>query len=154
MATRHDLSDEQWERIEGILGFPTSTKGNPRRNLRTMFNGIVWILRTGAPWRDLAKELGPWPTVYKYFREWTANGALQRVLEIFRVQLNSEGKLDWELWCIDGSNVRATRASGGASKKALAQFLESRKTMRWAAREADSGPKSTCSPTEGDMPSP
>ena len=54
MATRHDFSDEQWGRIEGILGFSTSTKGNPRRDLRTMFHGIVWILRTGAPWRDLA----------------------------------------------------------------------------------------------------
>jgi len=119
-----------------------------------MLNGVLWILRSGAPWRDLPERLGPWQSVYEYFCLWRSDGAYDRVLEALQIKLDRDGKIDWELFCIDGSNVRASRSAAGASKKVPATTPMSRKTTRWVAREADSAPSSTWSLTVRDFPSP
>ena len=108
-----------------------------------MLNGILWILRTGSPWRDLPERFGPWQTVYDHFAKWRALGAYDRILEALHIRLDADGEIDWDLWCIDGSSVRASRAAAGASKKAAAVTRMSRKTTLWAAREADSAASST-----------
>jgi len=97
-----------------------------------MLNGILWILRTGAPWRDLPERFGPWQTVYDHFARWRKAGVYDRILESLHVRLDAVGEIDWDLWCIDGSSVRATRAAAGA---AAVGTRTSRKTTRWAARE-------------------
>jgi hypothetical protein len=66
-----------------------------------------------------------------------------RILEALHIRLDADGEIDWDLWCIDGSSVRATRAAAGASKNAAADTQKSRKTTLWAAREADSAASST-----------
>ena len=70
------LSDAQWNIIDAIL--PKSkikgSPGRPRLNDRLVIEGILWIHRTGAPWRDLPPDFGPWPTVYSRFRRWSAKG--------------------------------------------------------------------------------
>lgn len=108
-----------------------------------MLNGILWILRTGAPWRDLPERFGPWQTVYDHFARWRREGVYDRILEALHIRLDADGEIDWDLWCIDGSSVRATRAAAGAAKKAAADTRKSRKTTLWAAREADSAVSST-----------
>jgi transposase len=140
---RHEVTDEQWEVIQRILPKRTAKTGRPPSDPRLMLNGILWILRTGSPWRDLPERFGPWQTVYDHFAKWRSLGAYDRILEALHIRLDADGTIDWDLWCIDGSSVRASRAAAGASKKAAAVTRTSRKTTLWAAREADSAASST-----------
>jgi transposase len=102
-----------------------------------MLNGILWILRTGSPWRDLPERFGPWQTVYDHFSKWRAEGVYDRIFEARHIRLDADGPIDWDLGCIDGSSVWASGAAAGASKKAAVATRESRKTALWAAPEAD-----------------
>lgn len=140
---RHEVTDEQWELIQPILPKRTAKTGRPPSDPRVMLNGILWILRTGSPWRDLPERFGPWQTVYDHFAKWRALGAYDRILEALHIRLDADGAIDWDLWCIDGSSVRASRAAAGASKKAAVATRKSQKTTLWAAREADSAASST-----------
>jgi transposase len=119
-----------------------------------MLNGILWILRTGAPWRDLPERYGPWQSVYEYFTEWRAAGVYDRILEILQIRLDSEGRIDWDLFCVDGSIVRASRSAAGASKKVSSSIRKSPETTVWAAQEVDSAASSTWLLTVRDFPSP
>ncbi len=60
---RHKLTDEQWEWIADLFP-PAKPLGRPRRDRRQIVDGILWIMRTGSPWRDLPAEFGPWATVW------------------------------------------------------------------------------------------
>lgn len=116
---RHRLTDEQWERIRYL--FPTSAEGGrvgrPLADLREVFDGILWIVRTGAPWRDLPEEFPPWQTVYHHFNQWRKVGILADIVAELQMELGSQKLLDHHLWCIDGSNVRAARCAAGGGKK-------------------------------------
>lgn len=92
-----------------------------------MIDGILWICATGAPWRDLPERFGPWKTVYERFRLWSQNGLWDRILERLKAKKHASGEIDWELFCIDGSVVRAHKAAAGARKKG--GLKASRKTM-------------------------
>jgi transposase len=144
---RHEVTDEQWALVHPILPQRTATTGRPPSDARLMLNGIFWILRTGAPWRDLPERFGPWQTVYDHFRNWRKDGTYDRVLQALLIRLDRDGRIDWDLWCIDGSSVRAARAAAGADKKASGATRTSRRTTRWAARAADSRASSTWSLT-------
>src|SRR3990172_10075234 len=114
---RHELMDEQWALIEPLVPCSTARTGRPSRDRRTILNGIFWILHTGAPWRDLPERLGPWQTVYHHFAKWRREGVFAAIVEALQIKLDERGLIDWDLWCIDGANVRAARAAGGADKK-------------------------------------
>ena len=109
---RHRLTDEQWELIWDVFGAPKRT-GRPPRDRRTIVDGILWILRTGSPWRDLPAVFGPWATVWDLFDTWNHDGTLQAILDRLRGQV----EIDEELWCIDGTIVRAARCAAGGGKK-------------------------------------
>ena len=117
--TRHRLTDEQWEMIADL--FPPAAKtGRPPTDRRQVVDGILWIMHAGAPWRDLPEdEFGPWETVYGLFNVWNANGILDKI--VCRLQLNviEAGALDSQLWCIDGTMVRAHRCAAGGGKKTI-----------------------------------
>lgn len=115
-VNRHELTDEQWQVVKPLLPKP-SHMGRPPRDAREMLEAMLWLLRTGAPWRDLPDWYGPWETVYSKFRRWLDEGVLDRMVERLRVLLADVDKIDWELWCIDGTSVRAARCAAGASKK-------------------------------------
>lgn len=133
---RHELSSQQWDLIRALLPKRTARTGRKPADPRRMLNGILWILRTGAPWRDLPERYGPYQTVYGYFRGWRADGTFDKILQRLQLRLDREGKIDWDLWFVDGSSVRAARCAGGARKKNGRQ--ESPRTTLWADREADS----------------
>lgn len=114
---RHAITDEQWAFVEPLIPKSTATTGRPPANPRTMLNGIIWILRTGAPWRDLPYEqFGPWGTVYAYLKLWRDDGTLDKILLSLQDRRGKRGDIDWDLGCIDGSVVRAARCAGGADK--------------------------------------
>jgi transposase len=108
-----------------------------------MINAMMWILRTGAPWRDLPERFGPWQTAYHYFNQWRKAGVFDRILAALQIRLDAEGRIDWDLWCVDGSSIRAAKAAAGASKKVPGTARKNRKITRWAARAADSGASCT-----------
>ena len=140
MAERHDLRDDEWERIKGLL--PTERRpGRPWRNHRQVINGMLRVLGTGAPWRDLPRRYGPWQTVYDRFNKWRSDGTLARVASTLRDELDHAGLIDWDLWCIDGASVRASRAAAGAGKRGARR---SRRTTRSATRAEGSERSSTC----------
>ncbi len=114
---RHDFSDEAWNLVKPLLPGYSGRGPRPRDN-RTMLSGMMWILRTGSPWRDLPESrFGPWETVYSRFRRWRSDGTLARVAAALVEALDERGEIDWDLWCVDGSSARATRAAAGAAKR-------------------------------------
>jgi transposase len=148
---RHELTDEQWELVEPIIRPARrrrkSNAGRPARDARLMLNGILWILATGAPWRDLPERFGPWQTVYRYFSTWRKAGVFARIIDALQIKLDERGLIDWELWCVDGANVRA---AAGADKKVSRGTPTNRMTTHprgWAAREAGLDRSSTWSLT-------
>ncbi len=115
---RHEVTDEQWAFLEPHIPQTTATTGRPRADARTMLSGILWILRTGAPWRDLPDEwFGPWQTVYYYRNLWRADGTLDRLLLSLQDRRGRRRAIDWGLGCIDGTVVRAARCAAGASSR-------------------------------------
>src|SRR5437016_11895648 len=137
---RGDTSDAQWRLIGPLL--PKQKRGGKWKDHRLMFDGILWVLRTGAPWRDLPERYGPWGSVYHRFNRWKKDGTLDRILKALRIRLDKQGYIDWDLWCVDGSNVRAARAAAGADKKVSSATPMSRPTTLWAAAEAGLEPNS------------
>lgn len=83
MLRRYELTDDEWNRIVDLLP-PENTgkQGRPRKSNRTILNGMVWIARSGAPWRDLPEHYGPWETVYSRFRKWIVDGILDNIFRI------------------------------------------------------------------------
>ena len=116
--TRHRLTDEQWDCIADIFPPPAKT-GRPPSDRRMIVDGILWIMRTGSPWRDLPDEFGPWGTVWDLFDAWNADGTLDEILSRLRAVYIDAGKIDEELWCIDGTTVRAARCAAGGGKKTI-----------------------------------
>lgn len=126
---RHRLTDEQWDLISDL--FPSRKRmGRPPRDCREIVDAIFWILRTGSPWRDVPEELGPWSTVWNSFDRWNADGTLAAMLDRLRSSKVDLGEIDDQLWCVDGTIVRAARCASGGGKKGTPR---SRKTTRLAA---------------------
>lgn len=116
---RHRLTDKQWALIADIFPAPATT-GRPPTDRRLVVDGILWILRTGSPWRDLPEdEFGPWETIYCLFNAWNSDGTLDEILRRLQVAFIEKKKIDPKLWCIDGTIVRAHRCAGGGGKKAI-----------------------------------
>jgi len=118
---RGDLTIEQWEQLKPLLPPQKPHTGRPASDHRTMTNGILWVLRTGAPWRDLPERYGPWASVYSRFRRWKEAGVWDRVLAELQTQGDILGELDWEIHFVDGSIVRAHQHAAGAKKAPLKQ---------------------------------
>lgn len=104
---RHDLTDDQWDRLVPLLPPQRARTGRPAHDHRPMLNGILWVLRTGAPWRDLPERYGAWTTVYSRFHRWREAGVWDRVLQQLQADAAHAGTLDDTLAFIDGTNIRA-----------------------------------------------
>jgi transposase len=110
MRRRHALTAEQWAQIAPLLPPEVGRAARPAKSNRMMVEAMVWILRTGAPWRDLPKHFGPWKSVYTRFRRWTQQGIWTQVLEKLSEQQDRESYL------IDATIVRAHQDATGAKK--------------------------------------
>jgi transposase len=119
MRRRYELSTLMWQRLQPLLPHPTHRggPGHPWRPHRRLINGILWVLHTGAPWRDVPPRYGPWQTVYDRFNRWRRDGTWARLLTHLLGRLDKLGRLSRELWLVDSSIIRATRAASGAGKK-------------------------------------
>lgn len=130
------LSDAQWEQLADLL--PVNGKrGGQWKDHRLMIDGILWALSDGGRWRNVPDRFGPWQSVYDRFRNWTREGLWDRILRRLQARLMHNGDIDWELFAIDGSVIRAHQSAAGASKKK--GRTASRKTMPSAGARAGSG---------------
>ena len=113
---RGELTDKQWERLKPLLPPQKPKTGRPNLDHRQVINGILWILRTGAPWRDLPERYGKWTTVSSRFYRWRKAGIWERVLAQLQAEGDVQDELDWEVHFVDGSIVRAHQHATGAKK--------------------------------------
>ena len=118
MRRRYELRNRQWERIRPLLPHPRHRggPGHPWRPHRRLLNGILWVLHTGAPWRDVPERYGPWQTAYDRFNRWRQDGTWSKILTRLLGRLDRAGRMGRDLWCIDASIIRASRAASGARK--------------------------------------
>jgi len=114
---RGELSDEQWERLEPLLPAQKPRTGRPNVGHRQIINGILWVLRTGAPWRDLPERYGPWSTVASRFYRWREAGIWDRIWSQLQSEADEQDQIDWEIHLLDGTVVRAHQHAAGAKKR-------------------------------------
>jgi len=111
---REQLTDEQWERLRPLLPPQKPRTGRPAHDHRRIMEAILWLDRTGAPWRDLPPELGRWQTVSSRFYRWRQQGVWDRVLAALQAQADGRGALDWLVHYLDSTVIRAHQHAAGA----------------------------------------
>ncbi len=105
-----DLTDEQWEILKPLIPEPPRRedgRGRPPKDPRDVLNGVLWILRTGAPWKDLPERYPPYQTCHRHFQRWIDQGVLGSVLEALAEDLQQRGQTDLSECYIDGTFVVA-----------------------------------------------
>jgi transposase len=138
---RYELTDEQWKLIESLM--PRRRPGGRWNDHRTTLNGMMWILKSGSPWRDMPERYGNWKSVYHRFKRWADDGTLDKILDRLRLRLDKDGYIDWDVWCVDGSNVRAHPAAAGASETSKKTGPTSPGTTLWVVHVVGGDPSST-----------
>ena len=128
------LREDQWVGIKPLLPPQHGTRGRPPKPHRPMLEAMIWVLRTGAPWRDLPPVYGPWQSVYTRFSRWSKSGVWQRLLEALAEEHDDEGYL------IDATIVRAHQDASGAEKRGARRRSGARAA---SAREPESEARRT-----------
>ena len=108
-----DLTDHQWNYLREFIPYEElqSGAGRPWADARAVLNGVLWILRTGAPWKDLPRRYGAPATVHRRFQHWRKEGIFRRVVEVLAEQLQRAGRLDLSECFIDGTFAPAKRGA-------------------------------------------
>jgi transposase len=116
---RYELTDAEGEKIAPVVPdrYHDGGAGPPWKDQRTLANGILWRLHPGAPGPDIPPRYGPWRTVYDRFRRWRRDGTWATILDALLLRLDKAGLIGRDLWMVDASIVRASRAAAGAGKK-------------------------------------
>ena len=122
-----DLTDEQWSTIQPLIRDPPRRpdgKGRPWRDARDVMNGVLWVLRTGAPWHDMPERYPPYQTCHRRFQQWVRSGVFEQTLQVLATDLHERGGLDLSECFIDGTFVvakkggtRLERPSGARVRK-------------------------------------
>jgi len=102
------LSDEQWGSLSGLIIGRPGQRGSTGRDNRMFVEGVLWIVRTGSPWRDLPEAFGDWNSVFRRFSRWSRKGVWQRIFEAL------SDDPDFEYLIIDSTIVRAHQHASGA----------------------------------------
>ena len=105
---RHDISDKLWERLKDRLPGRPGGVGSPAKDNRRFINAVFWILRTGAPWRDLPPDYGGWKNTHRRFCRWRDRGVWESLLE----GLIDDPDYEWLM--IDASHVKVHPHASGA----------------------------------------
>ena len=113
--SRTDLTERQWRQLASHL--PSNPRhGHVYAEHRHVINGILWRLRTGAPWRDIPSRYGAWQTCYDRFVRWSRSGTWQRLLQVMQAAADEAGLVDWDGAALDATHVKAQRSAVGTQK--------------------------------------
>jgi transposase len=123
-VARHALTNDQWAILEPLLPpEKPAAAGRPGISNRRFMNAILWLYRTGAPWRDLPLEYNPWQTMATRFYRWQKNGTWHLIFATLREMADARGLIDWDMHCIDSTVIRAHQHAAGG-KKGLPERLD------------------------------
>lgn len=125
---RHEISDEQWDKVKDLLPGKPGDPGRTASDNRNFLNAVLWIAKTGAPWRDLPERFGSWNSVFQRFNRWAKRGVWARLWDAWKDP-------DLECLMLDSTVIRAHQHAAGALKKGA--------TKRSGVRGADSAASCT-----------
>ncbi|MBX3092885.1 MAG: IS5 family transposase, partial [Cryobacterium sp.] len=114
-----DLTDEQWAILEPLIpALPVRAdgKGRPWKSPRDVLNGVMWVLRTGAPWKDMPGRYPPYATCHRRFTSWVRDGTLERLVHALARDLRERGGLDPEEAFVDGTFAGAKKGGSASGK--------------------------------------
>jgi transposase len=134
MHHRHAISDDNWDRIKDLLPGRAGTPGVTAKDNRLFVDAVLWIAKTGAPWRDLPERFGNWNSAWRRFDRWARQGVWQKVFEVLQ-----DPDLEWLI--LDSTIIRAHPHAAGAKKGRMARAASPSRPS--AAAEAASRPRST-----------
>lgn len=105
---RFALKDEQWDRIVPLVPGKKGDPGRSGEDNRLFFEAVLWVARTGSPWRDLPDRFGKWFSVWKRFRRWALKGVFEKIFTAL------SGEPDFEYALVDGTIIKVHRHGAGA----------------------------------------
>ena len=122
-----DLTEVQWKNLKPLLATKRRPdgRGRPWRDARVVLNGILWVLRTGAPWHDLPDRYPPYQTCHRRFQQWQRDGTLDRLLHALAEDLRARGKLDLSETFIDASFSSAKKGALLSARLAAGKAVKS-----------------------------
>jgi transposase len=141
VAGRADLTDAQWAILAPLLPKGTKPGRPPTWSRRQLINGVRWRTRTGAPWRDVPAQYGPWASVYGLFRRWQRDGTWRQLLTGLQARADAAGLITWDV-SVDTTIARAHQHAAGARKRGICRSSRpagstwSRPTTGWDGRVA------------------
>ncbi|MFD4291876.1 IS5 family transposase [Rhodococcus sp. NPDC058505] len=115
MPGRADLTDAQWALLGPMLPRGKKAGRPPKWTKRQLIDGIRWRIRTGAPWRDVPAQYGPWQTIYGLFRRWQRAGVWASILTRLQALADAAGQIVWDV-SVDSTIARAHQHAAGARK--------------------------------------
>jgi transposase len=145
MVGRGELTDAAWAVLAPLLP-ANGRRGKQWREHRQVVNGILWRLRTGAPWRDLPERYGPWRTCYDRFVRWRRDGTWDKLLARAQTKSGAVGEVVWEV-SVDGTHIRAHQHAAGARKRPSRADEKGGSATKRARRSGAAGAASRASST-------
>ena len=124
LANTRDLTDAQWKILHELIPEPSRRedgRGRPWKDRRAVLNGILWILRTGAPWADVPDRYPSYQTCHRRFQQWVRSGIMRGILEALAEDLRIQGRLDVREAFIDGSFAPAKKGDRKSAKRNVAR---------------------------------
>src|SRR6185312_5586146 len=134
MRHRHAISDASWERIKDLLPGRPGVRGRTASDNRLFVDAVLWIAKTGAPWRDLPERLGNWNNVFRRFDRWAKKGVWKVIFQMLQ-----DPDLEWLI--LDSTIIRAHPHAAGAKKRSMGAAVRTSKL--WGGVGADSARRST-----------
>ena len=131
VANTRDLTDAQWEILDDLIPEPKrriDRRGRPWKDRRCVLNGVLWVLRTGAPWSDVPERYPSYQTCHRRFQQWVRSGVMRGILEALALDLKIRGALDVREAFIDGSFAPAKK---GAPKLGRQNAAREPKSWLW-----------------------
>lgn len=123
-----NLTEAQWERVAPLIPSMRSgpgKRGRPARNARDVLNGILWILRTGAQWRELPGHFPPYQTCHRRFQQWQREEVFEQILTALAEDLRERGQIDLTEGFIDGTFARAKKGAVTSGRPKAARAARS-----------------------------
>ena len=111
MPKQHELTDTQWEAVRGLIAGKRGDPGRTGKNNCRFINAVVYVARTGIPWRDLPERYGNWNSVWRRFDRWCAKGVWTQIAAVL-------GEPDLQELHLDSTSVKAHQSASGSWRRA------------------------------------